>query len=465
MFSTSVARSALLRRTAAAPLTRTRIAPARRAAGRRFQSTTNRAPDVTQSPLIAGLSGGLAAFVGGYIWYHASGTAKTLDTLRSAIETVEKAKETVKQNIPEPPAPKQALKFIRSTATSYAALLPGDTKDKMDSAFNKLEDLASGPKAEEVQKLVTETYNELKRLFSEGGFDSHTAERVKEILEDKGKRLRRLTGDVGQQLLDKTPGLQDALKKSGAGDALSDIADIAKEAGPEATKTLQGMYKDLEQLLNGTSLAGAATDPNKIYKAVNIIREKSDEIRRLGQKAAERAWDEAYGDLADNKDGLLNMVPEDIKRFLDENVDSLKKVALSGGGIGGVYEVVGIIRRYAQEGQGSEGAEKLRKYVEDKLKETKSTAKAFTGGAGQNWENIMNQVEDYVKQLPGGDKLLESTPKAKDLMELFKQKSPQAKKLAEETVQEVSEVLNRRLEQARKLAKDTKKEGYDRARQ
>lgn len=391
-----------------------------------------------------------------------------MKTIRSTMETVEKAKETVKQNLPEAPAPKQALKYIRNGAKSYANFLPGETKEKMDSAFDHLEDLASGPRAEEVQSLVNETYSELRKIFSEGGFDAHTAERVKDVLEDKGKRLRRLMGDVGQQLLDKTPGLQDALRKSGAGDVLNDMTSIAKEAGPEATKVVQEMYKELEQLFEGSNLTGAATDPTKIYKAVTIIRDKSENVQRLGRKAAEQAWDEAYADIISNKDGLLDMLPEDVKRFLDENAEALKRTALESGGVGGVYEVVGVIRRNAQDP--GEGAKKLKTYVGDKVKQIPSGGKGgmvgsgLMGPGGDNWDSIMSQVEDYTKQLPGGDKLLEAVPKARDVIELFRQKSPQARELAQETVQEVTEVLNRKLEDAKRLAREGAKEGAEKTR-
>ena len=393
-----------------------------------------------------------------------SGTAKVIKTLRSAVETMDKVKETVKEKLPEAPAPKQALKYIRNAATSYANLLPGEAKEKMDSAFDQLEDLASGPRAEEVQNLVNETYTELRKIFNEGGFDAHTAERVKDVLEDKGKKLRRLVGDVGQQLLDKTPGLQEALKQSGAGNALSDITRIAKETGPEATKVAQDMYRELEQLLGGQSLTGAATDPTKIYKAVTIIRDKSVHARRLGQKATEQAWDEAYGDLFSNKDGLLDLLPDNVREFMWENSEALKRAVLETGSVGGVYEVIGFIRQNAQNGE--EGAKKIKDYVGDKVKQASSSGMTGSSllGSGGNWDNIMSQAEKHLKQMPGGDKLLETAPKARDIMELFQHKSPQARRLAEETVQEVSDVLNRKVEEAKRLAKEAAKEGSERAR-
>jgi len=414
---------------------------------------------------VAGFAGGLVALTGVYAWYHMSGTARVMKTVRSTVETVEKAKLTVKEKLPEAPAPKQALKYIRNAAKSYANLLPGEAKEKMDSAFDRLEDLASGPRAEEVQNLVNETYAELRKVFSEGGFDAHTAERVKDILEDKGKKLRRLVGDPGQQLLDRTPGLQDALKRSGAGDALSDITSIAKETGPEATKIVQDMYRELEQLLGGQSLPEAATDPTKIYKAVSIIQDKSNNVRRLGQEATEHAWDEAYGDLLRNKDGLLDLLP---KGFLEENAEALKRAALETGDVGGVYEVIGIIRQNAQNG--GEGAKKIQDYVGDKVKQVSSgskggiTGSSPLGSGGSDLDSIMNQAENYLKQFPGGDKLLETVPKARDIMELFKHRSPQARRLAEETVQEVSEVLSRKLGEAKRLARESEKEGSERAR-
>ncbi|KAF8424853.1 hypothetical protein EV426DRAFT_716515 [Tirmania nivea] len=473
----SVAQTQYLLWTALRPGQVTRIAPAPRTASRRFQSATNRAKNgttanVTQSPLVAGLAGGFVALTGVYIWYHMSGTAKVMKTLRSTAETAEKVKDTVKDTVkdklPEAPASKQALKYIRNAAKSYANLLPGGANEKMDSAFDQLEDLASGPQAEEVQNLVNETYTELRKIFSEGGFDAHTAEMVKDVLEDKGKKLRRLVGDVGQQLLDKTPGLEDALKRSGAGDVLSDITRISKETGPEATKIVQDMYRELEQLLGNQSSTGAGTDPTKIYKAVTIIRDKSDHVRRLGQKATEQAWNDAYGDLLSNKDGFLDLLPSHVREYMEENVEALKRAALETGGVGGVYEVIGIIRQNAQNG--GEGAKKIKDYVEDKVKQMSYGGKggmvdsSLLGSEGNNWDNIISRAENYLKQMPGGDKLLQKTPQARDIMELFQHKSPQARRLAEEAVQEVSEVLNRKVEEAKRLARETAKEGSERSR-
>ncbi|KAF8438307.1 hypothetical protein BGX38DRAFT_1144975 [Terfezia claveryi] len=474
MFSASAARSARQSQYLLRPALRsgqlTRIAPARRPAGRRFQSTTIRdwASDATQSPLVAGFAGGFVALAGVYIWYHVSGTAKVMKTLRSTAETVERMKETVKEKLSEAPASNQALKYIRNAARSYANLLPGEAKEKMDSAFDQLEDFASGPRAEEVQNLVNETYAEVRKIFNEGGFDAHTAEMLKDVLEDKGKKLRRLVGDVGQQLLDKTPGLQDALKRSGAGNALSDITKIAKETGPEATKVVQDMYRELEQLLEGQSLTGAATDPTTIYKAVTIIQNKSDQVRRLGQKATEQAWNEAYGDLLSNKDGLLDLLPGNVRDFMKENAEGLKRAALQTGSVGGVYEVIGIIRRNAQNGE--EGAKKIKDYVGDKVKQVSSDkggdmiGSSIVGSGGDNWDNIISQAENYLRQIPGGDKLSETIPKARDIMELFQYRSPQARRLAEETMREVSDVLNRKVEEAKRLANEVAKEGSERAR-
>ncbi|KAF8475515.1 hypothetical protein BDZ91DRAFT_778668 [Kalaharituber pfeilii] len=440
--------------------------------GRRYQSSGSHGSsstssiDPTQTPFMAGVAGGLLVLTGGYIWYHVSGTASTLKAIKSKMDILDKAKSTIQNTVPSPPSPGAALNFIRSAANSYSGLLPAGTKEKMDNAFDMIDDIANGPKAKEINQLVQETYTELRGIFSEGGFDAETANRVRRVLEEKGKALKRLAGDAGQQILDTNPKLAEILRRTGAGEgALGEVAKAAKEAGPEAGNVLEDLYAQLNELLGKE---GGTTDPAKLYKAASLIQSKSEEIRRIGRNATERAWDEAYSELMSQEGGLLDMLPEDVRTFLEDNVEGLKRAAFMGGGVGGVYEIVGMLRQYAGHGSGGD----LKEYIEKKVKEagvesgkkaTETMGQVGSRGGTMSWDSSLKQTEEYLRSIPGGQQLLETIPGGAGVfVELARNKRPEAKRLVEETVGELAEVLRRRMEEARRMARDIGEEGGER---
>lgn len=416
---------------------------------RRFQSTHANA-DASASPLAAGLAGGIVALSGGYAWYHISGVKKVVETAKSTIETFETAKDKV---VTATPSPTAALGFVRSTISSYAAFLPKGTKETLDSAFESLDQLSSGPHAKEAEKILADTYAELKKIFQEGGFDASTAEKVQHVVEDKSKALRRLMGDVGQEILDKNPKLAETLKSTGDSAALQELKKFASDVGPEANEIIQDTYKELNDLLKN----GSVTDPTTLYKATSIIHEKTQAVKELSSKAAERAWDDASAALK-KEGGVLDKLPSEVKTALEDNMDGLRRVALSGGSVGGVYEIFKMIRKYATSND-KDASSKLKEYITQKVGEGKDTAQSMANMSEESWGRAVEMVEKYVKSMPGGEKALSAAPPMKELYKLAQQKSPEARKLMEDTLKDLSDVLNKRLEQAKELAGETKEEG------
>lgn len=415
---------------------------------RRFQSTQHTTADSTASPLAAGFAGGLVALSGGYAWYHISGAKKVVETARITIETLESAKEKV---VTATPSPTAALGFVRSTISSYAAFLPAGTKETLDSAFDSLDQLSAGPHAKEAEKILSDTYAELRKIFQEGGFDAGTAEKVQHVVEDKAKALRRLMGDLGQDILDKNPKLAETLKSTGDSAALQELKKFASDVGPEANDIIQDTYKELNDLLKN----GSVTDPSTLYKATSIIHEKTQAVKELSKKAAERAWDDASSALK-KEGGVLDKLPSEVRTALEDNMDDLRKVALSGGSVGGVYEIFKMIRKYATS---NDSGKSLTEYIQKKVADGKESAQNLPGMSEESWGRAVEMVEKYVKSMPGGEKALASAPPMKELYKLAQQKSPEARKLMEDTLKDLSEVLNKRLEQAKELAGETKEEG------
>ncbi|KAI5797843.1 hypothetical protein DFH27DRAFT_601593 [Peziza echinospora] len=425
-----------------------------------INNASHKAPGGVPPHITAGFVGGLVAVGGGYLWYSWSGTKAVVDTLRTGIDTFESAKSTVKDTASKAsekaPSAKSALDFVRATANTYSAFLPAEARESVDNAFDSLDSLiaAGSPHADELNKLVGDTYGELRVVFADGAFDAPTAVKVQHIIEDKSQAVRRLLGDVGQDILDKNPKLNEWLKSTGDSAALNELKKVAEDAGGEGKDILTSTYSELNELLKG----GKATDPATLYKAAGIIRDKTNQARELGKKSAEKAWEEAYENFTE-AGGLLEALPEDVQKMLKENAEPLKKAVLASGTGGAVYETFGMLRKYATSGD-KDGAKKVKAYLEKKIKDASDSGTTNSLLNDKTFDKASKVLEEYVKSIPGGEEFLKNTPQLKDLLEIANtSKSPEARKLAEDTVEELGQVLNKRVEQAKKLLDKNQKTG------
>src|ERR1051326_3453291 len=90
---------------------------------RRFQSSSHRSEKASFSPAAVGsIAGGLTAFATCYAWYHFSGMKTVAATASETKKYLDAAKRNIQENTPNP---SEALKWLRQTASSYAAFVPG----------------------------------------------------------------------------------------------------------------------------------------------------------------------------------------------------------------------------------------------------------------------------------------------------------------------------------------------------
>jgi len=129
------------------------------------------------------------------------------------------------------PEPNEALKWLWSTAISYAAFIPG-AKGYVDSAFNDL-DKAQEKHGKEVEEIVNKAYAGLKDA-SKSGVSMETAAKSWEIIETAMKDLGELASDSASEVLDNY--LQIKEKVGGNLDKLKEMAD--GYGGEEAKKEL-----------------------------------------------------------------------------------------------------------------------------------------------------------------------------------------------------------------------------------
>jgi len=129
--------------------TSTRGAPLRRNV--RFASTNQQTAAVTggSSGLVGGIAGGALVFAAGYGYYHFSGAKTIVNAASNTKAQFQKLTQNIQSQAPEP---NEALKWLRSTASSYAAFIPG-AKSYVDTAFDDL-DKVHAKHSDEVEEIV-----------------------------------------------------------------------------------------------------------------------------------------------------------------------------------------------------------------------------------------------------------------------------------------------------------------------
>ncbi|KAI5844346.1 hypothetical protein BZA05DRAFT_378794 [Tricharina praecox] len=400
----------------------TRTSVLRNQTAKRFQSTASStkasAQDAATSPLLAGAVGGLVTLTGGYAWYHLSGTSKVVNTAKTTINQLQSAKTTITESTP---SRSEIVHFLRSNFSPYLTFIPGAS-----AAFDELDEIAE-THGDELNRVLSDAYNDLKAVLEKGGLDKGTAMKVGDIARRLAGELKELGKDVGQKILEDNPKLKEQI-----GGGMEQLKDLGRTYGPEAQKVVDETYKEVEEIISkGLSPAG-------IYKATQLVQEKTQQVKDLGRKAAEKAWEKG----SDEAQQYLDKAPQ-LKKIVEENLDSIKAVALGGGlSVSQIPNIFQKIKDVATSGgDNKESIDRLKRYMEDLAKQGKSK---MGGDGSDTWQSLITMV-------------FKETPDVSEIMDMVNKKGPEAEKLAKETMEEISEVLRKKVDEAKKLAKEEKK--------
>lgn len=346
-------------------------------------------------------------FAAGYGYYHFSG-AKTI--VNAAHET-KKYYQAAKSHIADqaPKDPNQALEWLRQSATSYAVFIPG-AKPAMDSAFKDLDTIRE-KHGDEVDKLVSDAYEDLEDVVSKGDLDLATAQKAWSVLQKYLDRIADIATDSMTQIVENHPQLKEKL-----GGSMEQLKSYGDKLGPEAKKQVDDTWKQVSDILKG----GMGVEA--IRKVKKLVEEKVEDMKKLGDKAWKKGMDEAKP--------YLEKAPK-AKELLESNAQDLKA-----GDFSELWEKV-------KDAASSGNTDDLEKFVKKKV----DKAKKNSGDSGG--------LDHYIKMIPGGGEII---PKLSQLSEIAQKHGDEAKRIAEETYEEISEVLKRKVGEAEKVANKAKKE-------
>jgi len=372
----------------------------------RFQSTapaspSTSAPSGSSHALIGGLAGGTFAFLLGYAWYSFSGVKGTVTSVSSTKSYIENAFKKTTEKAPEP---SQAVQWLKETVQSYTRLIPGASK-YVDSAFEDLEKIQE-THGDEVNKIINDTYNELKDATSKG-FSMEAAAQAWDILQETFKRLGKVAGGAGQDIIDNHPQLKEQF-----GGGFEQLQKMGEHYGPEAKKEVEDTWKQAQDILAGGIGIGTA------QKLQQLVQEKTKEVQKYGDQAWQKGLEQAKP--------LLDKQPQ-LKQLFEENKDKLLK-----GDLGQLWKLV-------QEATQSGNTDDLTKFVKEQSKKASDSA-----GGG---------IEQFLHMIPGGTEI---APKFQQLQELSEKHGQEAEKLIKSAIEDIKQVLSKKVEEGQKLKEKAK---------
>ncbi|KAF2793197.1 hypothetical protein K505DRAFT_244964 [Melanomma pulvis-pyrius CBS 109.77] len=380
----------------------------------RFQSSsTNTASSSNASgsglspAIVGGLTGSVATFGIGYLWYRQSGASELLTATNAAKSYAATATQKFKESTPEP---NEALKWLRSTATSYATFIPG-ARGYIDAAFDDI-DAVRSKHGDEVDNIVREAYDELRDIAGKNGLSLMTAEKSWNVIVKHLGRIGELSGDAAQQIMDNHPELKEKV-----GGNLDQLKQMGKNYGPDAKKELDKTWDQISDIIK------TGVSAENVAKIKKVVDEKIDLMKKLGDEAWKKGMEQAKPYLEKN--------PK-VKEIVEENADSLKQ--------GNVQELYERIKKAVQDGDTGD----LESYVQGFAKKAKDSG--FGG------------LDKYLNKIPGGDQII---PKLTQIQEVASKHGEDAERIMKEAVDEIYKVLKKKGDEAAELAKkakdDTKK--------
>ena len=152
----------------------------------------------------------------------------------------------------------------------------------------------------------------------------------------------------------------------------------------------------------------------------SIVQEKVEKLKKMGDEAWDKGMEQAKPYLDKN--------PQ-VKKIVEENADALK-----GGNVQELYERV---KSAVEKGDTGD----LESYVKSAANKAK--------------ESGFGDIEQYFKQIPGGDQIM---PKLSQLQDVAQKHGDEAQKLFKDTISEISSLLQKKGEEASKLADKAKED-------
>ena len=348
--------------------------------------------------LAGGLAGGVTAFLLGYGWYRWSGTAAIVDYGHQAKARLDGAFKSATDSAPKP---NEAVQWLKKTVEGYTQFIPG-ANQYVETAFKDVEKVQE-KHGDEVNKIIGNAYDELKGITKQGATLGAAAE-AWNVLQKVFKQVGHLAGDAAEDILDNHPEAKEKI-----GGQYKQLRQMAEQYGPEAKQQADDTIKQVQDIVKG----GLNTDTiNKVQK---LVQEKTQELKKYGDKAWEEGMKQAQP--------VLDKYPQ-LKEQVENNKDKLLK-----GDLGQLWNKV-------QEASKSGSTDDLQKFVQDQVQKGQQS---FGGGGIEHMLGSM---------FPGGKDV---GAKIQQLQELSQKHGKEAESLVKSAFEDIKKVLEKKVDEGKQL--------------
>ncbi|KAK5659788.1 hypothetical protein OQA88_999 [Cercophora sp. LCS_1] len=391
----------------------------------RFQSTTSSASNAPPAAnhFASGVAGGLAGATLLYGIYTMTPSGRMASKINKAAKEADKKYQQAAATLRDKaPSTDEAIGRVKQFCYSYVAWVPGG-RAYVDTAFDDLNSIRER-NSDEVDKLVSDTYAKFQDI-AKSGLSMESAGKTYEALADMGRKLAKLAINAGDEILERHPQLKEKV-----GGPLDQLKQMGDQYGPEAKKMVDETWDQIGDVLSG-GFSVASVD--KIRK---LVEEKSQKLKKFGEQAWEKGLEQAKPYLEKN--------PK-VKELIMENQDALKQ----GNATALFKEVKGAV-----EGG---NLEKLEEYVKQAVDKAKGSAGKGTGSIASS-TGIGGSIGG-LGQLLGvsGKDAGESVQKnIQALSDIMNNHSSEAKKLLEETRDDLKKLLEDKASKAQKIVEGAK---------
>jgi len=256
---------------------------------------------------------------------------------------------------------------------------------------------------EEVDKIIRDTYGELKGV-TKAGFSVEAVSKAWDVIQNCFKRISGLAADAAEDILNNHPELKDKV-----GGNIEQLKQMGNQYGPEAKEKVDETWQQIRDILKGGIGVGT------IGKLQSLIQEKTQEVKKYGDAAWQKGIEQAKP--------ILDKQPQ-LKELVEKNKDKLLQ-----GDLGQLWQKF-------QEAVKSGNTDDVQKFVQEQVD---SASKKVGGGGG---------IEQFLQMIPGGS---EVGPKLQQLQELSQKHGQEAEKLMKSAIEDIKKVLQQKVDEGQKL--------------
>jgi cell division septum initiation protein DivIVA len=327
----------------------------------------------------------------------------------TAKEASKKYEEATKKLQASTPNADQAIDYIKEFCYSYVGWVPGG-RQYVDAAFKDVDTVRKNHR-EEADAFIKDAYKQFQDL-SKSGLTFDTASKAYEVLADLSKKLGSLAGDALSDIIDNHPQLKDKF-----GGSIDELKRMGEEYGPEAKKAVDDTWSQVRDVMAG------GLSVQTLDKARQLIQEKVEEVKKLGDEAWKKGLEQAKPYLDKN--------PK-VKELVEKNADLLKQ--------GNAKELFEKARKATESGDLGD----FERYVKSSVDKAKSKGSQLGGGIGQ-----------YFDMIPNGSEVFAKMQQLKEVAENHKEEGEQ---LLKETMAELKKVLDKKSQKAQEIVDKAKGE-------